>query len=206
MTGLDAALFASMFTTLFVIADPFGALPIFLALTSRMTPRERRTAAWQAAATSLAVLTIFGLFGQYILGFLHISVEAMQLSGGLLLLLVALQLLTGRHEAEPGGSGSVNVALVPLGVPLLAGPGSIVAVMLSAQDAVRVGALGIAAVVIAVLLVHLVEFVTLRFANPIHRVLGEGGTVFFTKIAGMLLAAIAVQLMINAVLAIIVAP
>lgn len=135
MIGIDGVLFASTFTTLFVIADPFGNMPVFLALTSRMTPRERRTAAWQATATSLAVLTIFGLFGQYILGFLHISVQAMQLSGGLLLLLVSLQLLTGR-EADPGGPGSVNVALVPLGVPLLAGPGSIVAVMIAAQDAV----------------------------------------------------------------------
>ena len=202
MIGLEVPLFVSTFMTLFVIADPFGNLPVFLALTSRMTPKERRTAAWQAAATSLAVLTIFGLFGQYILGFLHISVEAMQLSGGLLLLLVALQLLTG-HEEDPGGPGSVNVALVPLGVPLLAGPGSIVAVMLSAQDAVRSGSHGITSVVLAVLLVHIIEYITTRFANPIHRLLGEGGTIFLTKIAGMLLAAIATQLMINAVLAII---
>ncbi|MGO1590966.1 MarC family protein, partial [Ancrocorticia sp.] len=84
MSGFDGALFASTFTTLFVIADPFGNLPVFLALTSRMTPKERKRAAWQATLTSLAVLTVFGLFGQYILGFLHISVEAMQLSGGLL--------------------------------------------------------------------------------------------------------------------------
>lgn len=202
MIGLDGVLFASTFTTLFVIADPFGNMPVFLALTSRMTPRERSTAAWQATATSLAVLTIFGLFGKYILGFLHISVEAMQLSGGLLLLLVALQLLTGR-EADPGGPGSVNVALVPLGVPLLAGPGSIVAVMIAAQDAVTSGKEGIAAVVVAILLVHIIEYITMRFANPIHRLIGEGGTMFLTKIAGMLLAAIATQLMINAVLSII---
>ncbi len=202
MIGIDGVLFASTFTTLFVIADPFGNMPVFLALTSRMTPRERRTAAWQATATSLAVLTIFGLFGQYILGFLHISVQAMQLSGGLLLLLVSLQLLTGR-EADPGGPGSVNVALVPLGVPLLAGPGSIVAVMIAAQDAVISGRNGIIAVVVAILLVHVIEYITMRFANPIHRLIGEGGTMFLTKIAGMLLAAIATQLMINAILAII---
>ena len=202
MIGLDGVLFASTFTTLFVIADPFGNMPVFLALTSRMTPHERRTAAWQATGTSLAVLTIFGLFGQYILGFLHISVQAMQLSGGLLLLLVALQLLTGR-EADPGGPGSVHVALVPLGVPLMAGPGSIVAVMIAAQDAANAGRNGIIAVVVAILLVHIIEYVTMRFANPIHRLIGEGGTMFLTKIAGMLLAAIATQLMINAVLAII---
>lgn len=202
MTGFDGVLFASTFTTLFVIADPFGNLPAFLALTSRMTPRERKRAAWQATLTSLAVLTIFGVFGKYILGFLHISVEAMQLSGGLLLLLVALQLLTG-SEQNPGEPGAANVALVPIGVPLLAGPGSIVAVMISAQDAVNGGVGSIVAAIVAVLIVHVVEYVTMRFANPIHRLLGEGGTIFLTRISGMLLAAIAVQLMVNAVLSII---
>lgn len=202
MSGFDGALFVSTLTTLFVIADPFGNLPVFLALTSRMTPGERRRAAWQATLTSLAVLTIFGLFGQYILGFLHISVEAMQLSGGLLLLLVALQLLTG-SEQDPGTPGAANVALVPIGVPLLAGPGSIVAVMLSAQDGAAGGPWSIVAVVLGVLVVHVVEYVTMRFANPIHKLLGEGGTTFLTRISGMLLAAIATQLMINAVLDII---
>lgn len=202
MIGIDGVLFASTFTTLFVIADPFGNLPVFLALTSRMTPGERKQAAWQATLTSLAVLTVFGVFGKYILGFLHISVEAMQLSGGLLLLLVALQLLSG-SEQDPGSPGAANVALVPIGVPLLAGPGSIVAVMLSAQDAVAGGTASIVAVILGVLLVHLIEYVTMRFANPIHKLLGEGGITFLTRISGMLLAAIATQLMVNAVLSII---
>ena len=114
MIGLEGVLFASTFTTLFVIADPFGNMPVFLALTSRMTPHERRTAAWQATGTSLAVLTIFGLFGQYILGFLHISVQAMQLSGGLLLLLVwvvALQLVLDEGKNLDWFASSQIVAL-----------------------------------------------------------------------------------------------
>ncbi|MCF2707372.1 MarC family protein [Arcanobacterium haemolyticum] len=201
MIGFDVTLFLSTFTTLFVIADPFGNLPVFLALTSRMTPGERKTAAWQATLTSLIVLTVFAVFGEYILGFLHLSNEAMQLSGGLLLLIVALQLLTG-HESDPGTPGSANVALVPLGVPLLAGPGSIVAIMMSAREAGSVHG-GVIAVAAAMLLVHLIEWMTMRFANPINRLLGEGGIIFLTRIAGMLLAAIATQLMINAVLALV---
>lgn len=201
MTGFDSALFLSTFTTLFVIADPFGNLPVFMALTSTMTRSERKTAAWQATATSLTVLTVFGLFGKWILGLLHLSEEAMQISGGLLLLLVALQLLTG-HESDPGGPGTTNVALVPLGVPLLAGPGSIVAIMMSAQDAVHAHG-GIWAVAVGLILVHIIEWITMRFANPISRLLGEGGIIFLTRISGMLLAAIATQLMINGILEIV---
>ncbi len=201
MIGFDSVLFISTFTTLVVIADPFGNLPIFMALTSHMTRAERNTAAWQATATSFGVLAVFAVFGKWIMSFLHISPEAMQLSGGLLLLLVALQLLTG-YESDPGGPGTANVALVPLGVPLLAGPGSIVAVMMSARDAMT-GHGGILAVAAALILVHIVEWISMRFANPISALLGEGGIIFLTRISGMLLAAIATQLMITGVLAVV---
>lgn len=201
MIAFDSVLFISTFTTLFVIADPFGNLPVFMALTATMTHGERKTASWQATATSLGVLTVFALFGQWILGMLHLSEEAMQISGGLLLLLVALQLLTG-HESSPGGPGTANVALVPLGVPLMAGPGSIVAIMMSAQDATRAHG-GILAVAAALLAVHLVEWIIMRFANPISKLLGEGGIIFLTRISGMLLAAIATQLMITGILNIV---
>ena len=124
--------------------------------------------------------------------------ESMQISGGLLLAIVALQLLSG-HEEDPGAPGSANVAMVPLGIPLMAGPGAIVAVMIAAREALGKGVVGILCVIAAVLLVHLIEWVTMRFANPLHRVLGEGGTIFLTKISGMLLAAIAIQLVINGI-------
>ena len=189
MTGSDGLFFLSTFTTVFVITDPPGNLPVFISLTSKMTPHERKRAAFQATMTSLGVMTAFGLFGHYILRVLGISVESMQISGGLLLAIVALQLLSG-HEEDPGAPGSANVAMVPLGIPLMAGPGAIVAVMIAAREALGKGVVGILCVIAAVLLVHLIEWVTMRFANPLHRVLGEGGTIFLTKISGMLLAAI----------------
>lgn len=198
MTGSDGLFFLSTFTTVFVITDPPGNLPVFISLTSKMTPHERKRAAFQATMTSLGVMTAFGLFGHYILRVLGISVESMQISGGLLLAIVALQLLSG-HEEDPGAPGSANVAMVPLGIPLMAGPGAIVAVMIAAREALGKGIVGILCVIAAVLLVHLIEWVTMRFANPLHRVLGEGGTIFLTKISGMLLAAIAIQLVINGI-------
>ena len=198
MTGSDGLFFLSTFTTVCVITDPPGNLPVFISLTSKMTPHERKRAAFQATMTSLGVMTAFGLFGHYILRVLGISVESMQISGGLLLAIVALQLLSG-HEEDPGAPGSANVAMVPLGIPLMAGPGAIVAVMIAAREALGKGVVGILCVIAAVLLVHLIEWVTMRFANPLHRVLGEGGTIFLTKISGMLLAAIAIQLVINGI-------
>ena len=198
MTGSDGLFVLSTFTTVFVITDPPGNLPVFISLTSKMTPHERKRAAFQATMTSLGVMTAFGLFGHYILRVLGISVESMQISGGLLLAIVALQLLSG-HEEDPGAPGSANVAMVPLGIPLMAGPGAIVAVMIAAREALGKGVVGILCVIAAVLLVHLIEWVTMRFANPLHRVLGEGGTIFLTKISGMLLAAIAIQLVINGI-------
>ena len=198
MTGSDGLFFLSTFTTVFVITDPPGNLPVFISLTSKMTPHERKRAAFQATMTSLGVMAAFGLFGHYILRVLGISVESMQISGGLLLAIVALQLLSG-HEEDPGAPGSANVAMVPLGIPLMAGPGAIVAVMIAAREALGKGVVGILCVIAAVLLVHLIEWVTMRFANPLHRVLGEGGTIFLTAISGMLLAAIAIQLVINGI-------
>ena len=198
MTGSDGLFFLSTFTTVFVITDPPGNLPVFISLTSKMTPHERKRAAFQATMTSLGVMAAFGLFGHSILRVLGISVESMQISGGLLLAIVALQLLSG-HEEDPGAPGSANVAMVPLGIPLMAGPGAIVAVMIAAREALGKGVVGILCVIAAVLLVHLIEWVTMRFANPLHRVLGEGGTIFLTKISGMLLAAIAIQLVINGI-------
>lgn len=199
---IDLAFFSSTLFTLIVIMDPPGNMPIFLGLTSRMTAKERARAALQATMVSFGVLTVFGLFGSAILGALHISVEAMQFSGGLLLLLVALQLLTG-EEADPGkAGGSVNVAIVPLGMPLLAGPGTIVAIMISAEDASG-STPKIVAAIAAALAAHLIAWLSMRFSALFVRILGQGGITLLTKLAGMLLAAIATQLMVNAILSII---
>lgn len=196
---VDLDLLVTTFTTLFVIMDPPGTVPVFIALTSTMTARQRHNAAIQATAVALGVILTFTLFGRYILEFLGISVPALQLSGGLLLLVVAMELLTGRtEEPQPAGGGRVNVALVPLGTPLLAGPGAIVAAMLAVEDSAGDAASWIA-IAVAILAVHVCLFLAMRFAGVVHRVLGDGPTTLLTRIFGLLLAAIATQLMADAV-------
>lgn len=197
----DLALFSTTFLTLFVIMDPPGTVPIFLALTSTMTAKQRKRAARQAVLVAGGVIASFIFFGQAILDFLGISVPALQASGGLLLLLVAMDLLTGKAE-EPEPSGKVNVALVPLGTPLLAGPGAIVAAMLAIQgsDGSKADWIAILGAIVAV---HVSLFLAMRFAGVIHRVLRDGGTILVTRIAGLLLAAIATQLIADAIKAFI---
>jgi multiple antibiotic resistance protein len=145
-------------------------------------------------------IAAFAVFGQRILDYLHISLPALQGSGGLLLLIVALQLLTGA-ESEQHADAGVNVALVPLGTPLLAGPGAIVATMLAVQGADGVG--GVVAVGTALVAALLVVFLTFRFASPLAKVLKDSGIVLLSRIAGLLLSAIAVQMVADAVRAFI---
>ena len=197
---MNLTLMVEVFVTLFVIMDPVGTVPIFLSLTSGRSAATARRAAWQAVLVSFFVIVVFAVFGQGILNYLGISLPALQCSGGLLLLLVALELLTGKDD-EPTAAAGTNVALVPLGTPLLAGPGAIVATMVftkrvdgfSDVDAIALGIVG----------VHLVLWLAMRFSLPILRLIRESGVLLVTRIAGLLLSAIAVQMVADAVRAFI---
>jgi multiple antibiotic resistance protein len=196
--GFDVKLFTSVFVTLLVIMDPIGTIPLFLALTGGRSARARRRLAWQAVLVAIGVIAAFALFGQQILRYLGISVAALQGAGGLLLVLVALELLTGNQEG-PEDVPDVNVALVPLGTPLLAGPGAIVATIVFVRGAHGFGAA--AAIVAGIVAVHLVLYLALRFANVILRLIREGGVLLVTRISGLLLSAIAVQLIATSAIA-----
>ncbi len=192
----DFAVFGSLFVTLFVIMDPPGITPIFLALTSGRPAKIQRKMAWQAATVAFGVIAVFGLFGHQILGRLHITPPALMIAGGLLLLLVALSLLTGKSE-QPTQTKDVNVALVPLGMPLLAGPGAIVSVILAVQHANGVGEQ--ISVWAAIAAMHVVLWLVMRYSLLIIRVIKDGGVVLVTRLAGMMLSALAVQQIINGV-------
>jgi multiple antibiotic resistance protein len=195
---VNTTLFGTAFITLFVIMDPPGTVPMFLALTSGRSKRDRRRLALQAATVSFVVICCFAVFGRQILDYLGITVPALQGSGGLLLLLIALELLTGKAD-EPTETTDVNVAMVPLGTPLLAGPGAIVAVILFVQ---RIHAVGdFAAVAAAIVAMHVVIWLTMRFSVHIIRVIKDSGVTLVTRIAGLLLAAIAVQMIADAAIA-----
>ena len=193
---VDTVLLIEVFVTLFVIMDPVGTVPIFLSLTGGRSAATARRAAWQAVAVSFLVISLFAFFGQQILGYLHISLPALQGAGGLLLLLVALELLTD-NEQEPTAAAGTNVALVPLGTPLLAGPGAIVAVMLFVRSVDDVA--DFVAVSLGVVLVHVSLWAAMRYSLPILRVIRESGVLLVTRIAGLLLSAIAVQLVADSV-------
>jgi len=192
--------FLDVFVTLFVIIDPAGIVPLFLGLTRGRSRKDRNQMAWQATVVAFGVIVVFALFGREILDYLGVGLPALEGAGGLLLLLVALELLTGKAtEPTEAEVERANVAFVPLGTPLLAGPGAIVATMLYVQRIHGVGdglalAGAMAAVAISV-------WLAMRFAPVIHRVLTDNGVDLVTRIAGLLLAAIAVQLVANSAIA-----
>jgi multiple antibiotic resistance protein len=198
MTAADAKYAVEVFVTLFVIMDPPGTVPLFLSLTSGRSNAMRKRLAGQAVVVAFFVIVVFALFGQTILDYLGITLSSMQVAGGLLLLLVALELLTGRAE-DPVQTANVNVALVPLGTPLLAGPGAIVATIVFVKHVDTVGS-GIA-VALGIVAVHVVLWLFMRFSVVIIRVIKDSGVTLITRIAGLLLSAIAVQLVANGVTA-----
>ncbi len=196
----DPTLFGAVFVTLFVIMDPLGSIPLFLGLTGGRTNRTRARLAGQAVLVSLFVISLFAVVGQQILDFLGIGIPALQGAGGLLLLIVALELLTDRQD-DPSEVPDVNVALVPLGTPLLAGPGAIVATMVFTREIDSTA--DVTAVALGIIGVHVAIWLAMRFSLPILRIFRESGFLLVTRIAGLLLSAIAVQMVADAVRAFI---
>lgn len=198
MTAFNGTLFAEATITLFVIMDPPGTIPVFLSLVGRKSPAARARAARLAVLVSLGVITLFAVAGEAILAYLGIGIPALQGAGGLLLVLVALDLLSGRESTQPAVADDVNVALVPMGTPLLAGPGAIAATIVYVRQA-HGDPGSYLALALAILVVHLVLLLCMRFSDLLIRVVRESGISLMAKIAGLLLAAIAVQLMANSV-------
>nr|WP_048876826.1 MarC family protein [Saccharomonospora saliphila] len=194
----DLTLFLEASITLLVIMDPPGTVPVFLSLVGRKPPVARARAARQAVLVSLLVITLFAVAGQVILAYLGIGIPALQGAGGLLLLLVALDLLTGKGTSEPEAAEDVNVALVPLGTPLLAGPGAIAATIVFVRQAdgetgayVALGA--------AIVVTHVVLWACMRYSGVVIRLVRESGITLLARVAGLLLAAIAVDLIADSV-------
>jgi multiple antibiotic resistance protein len=178
--------FLRVFITMFVIVDPLGNIPVFLALTHG-NPRRGRLALQAVTAAGILVLA-FGLFGQQLLRYLNISIASLQVAGGLLLALLSLEELRG--EVGTGGA-HVNVAMVPLATPLLAGPGAIAATMLFFREADSLAQRWI--VVAALAAVLAITWLALWLSDLLRRVLRETGIEFLTRVMGLLLAAIAVE-------------
>jgi multiple antibiotic resistance protein len=186
--------FAEAFITLVVIMDPLGSAPIFISLTAGRTPAARRRAALEAAAAAGGLVAVFALFGRLVLDYLHVSVESLTIAGGMLLLLVALQMLRGEEIAP---SETANVALVPLATPLLAGPGAIAAVMVLTRR--YDDAPGMVGVILGIVATVVVVAVGLMLAERAARLIGPSVIQLLTRVLGLLLSAIAVQFIVDAV-------
>ena len=184
------------FVTLMVILDPPGNAPIFLSVLGSRTAKEGRQLAVQAATISFIIIAGFALFGRFLLDYMDVSIGAMQAAGGLLLLLVSLNLLTGKEDNDLR-SGSTNVAMVPLATPLLAGPGAIVAVMIFAQQ-VKNADMGVA-LAGAVVAVHICVALALMASTFILKLIGKSGVDLLARIAGLVLSGIAVQMLANSI-------
>jgi multiple antibiotic resistance protein len=174
--------------------DPLGSAPIFIALTAGRSVGARRRAALEAAGAAGGLVVLFALFGRLILDYLHVSVESLTIAGGMLLLLVALQMLRGEEMAP---AETANIALVPLATPLLAGPGAIAAVMvLTRRYEDMPGRIG---VILGIVATVIVVAVGLMLADRIARVLRPSVIQLLTRVLGLLLSAIAVQFIVDAV-------
>lgn len=184
------------FVTLMVILDPPGNAPIFLAVLGERSAKEGRQLAVQAATISFLIIAGFALFGRFLLDYMDVSIGAMQAAGGLLLLMVSLNLLTGKEDNELT-SGSKNVAMVPLATPLLAGPGAIVAVMIFAHQVKSVD-MGVA-LAASVIAVHIFVALALMASTFILKLIGKAGVDLLARIAGLVLSGIAVQMLANAI-------
>ena len=186
--------FAETFITLVVIMDPLGSAPIFISLTAGRPAAARRRAAVEGAVVAGGLVALFALFGRLVLDYLHVSVESLTISGGMLLLLVALQMLRGEEMQQPE---TANVALVPLATPLLAGPGAIAAVMVLTKR--YEDPAGRLSVVVGILAVVVVIAVGLLLADRIARLLRPSIIQLLTRVLGLLLSAIAVQFIVDAI-------
>lgn len=184
--------FGKCFVTLLVVMDPIGTAPVFLSLTERMPARRARQAAVSASVAAMAIVFVFALFGQAVLSYLRVSFPSLSIAGGLLLVLVALEMLQGEQSGAQSGE---DIALVPLATPLLAGPGAIATVMVLVRQgsgtAAHLGVyLGILATVVVIAAV-------LLLADQLSRYLPTAILRLLTRIFGFLLAAIAVQLVVD---------
>jgi multiple antibiotic resistance protein len=192
------------FGSIFSIVDPFAALPIFLALVGSQDRAAQAKVALRASLTCFFVLATFGAAGTFIFSFFSITIPAFKIAGGILLFRVGLEMISAKksetrstREEVSEAETKEDVALIPLGLPLLAGPGSIATVMVLVGKSPHMGdKIGVLAAITAV---SLIAFLVLRSAALMTKMLGRTGINLIGRIMGLILAANAVQFCIDGV-------
>ncbi|MWD26103.1 NAAT family transporter [Aquicoccus sp. SCR17] len=197
---MDSAFLITAFVTLFVVIDPVGLSPLFVALTPGMTQPERRVIGLRACGIALALLFVFTLFGEAVLDFVGISMPAFRIAGGILLFLTALDMLFERRTKRRENQAEEeedrpDPSVFPLAIPLIAGPGAIASVILLSGQ--RPGIEGLALVMGVALAVVALVFVMFLLSGLLERALGRVGINVVTRLLGMLLAALSVQFVLD---------
>jgi multiple antibiotic resistance protein len=190
--------YVKIFTALLAIVNPLGAVPVFVSLTGGLTEAERRRVVRTTSIAFAVVLIVAALIGESLLNFFGISISSFKVGGGMLLLLMAIAMMQARHtltrqtpeEAEEAGEKE-SIAVVPIAIPLLAGPGAISTVIIYAQASYQ--PVHVALIIFIVLMITMVTWAALHAASPVGRILGKTGINIATRLMGLLLASIAVE-------------
>lgn len=189
-------------SSILFLVDPFAALPTFLAITDGADPARRRRTALKGAFTCFVVLTSFALAGEAIFRAFGITLPAFEIAGGIILLMIGLDMLEAKRSPTQEAQGETEDAarkeeagIVPLGVPMLAGPGAITSVMVLVGQVERPWQM--AAILIAILITALVCYLVLGNSDKVVRLLGETGIRILVRIMGLLLVALAAQYFVN---------
>ena len=193
-----------IFTSVLFIVDPFAAVPSFLAMTARDTPAQRRAMARRGAWTCAVTLTVFALGGSLIFTLFGITLGAFKIAGGVLIGLNALEMVQARRSMQretpieqAEGTQKEDVGIIPLGVPMLAGPGAISTVMVLALGSRS--AASTAALYVSVALTAYVSYLVLAAATAVEHRLGQTGMRILTRLMGLVLCAIAVQFIVDGI-------
>lgn len=179
--------------TLFVVIDPIGIVPLFASFTEKMQPKDRRSISQTATVTAGVLLLVFAIAGTQIFAIFGIDVFSFMIAGGILLFIVSIELLT--HGAWRFGQDvrRDDSGVVPLAFPLLAGPGSITSVIILYQTS------GIITTILSITIVISLTYIILLLVNPIYRVLGRRGSMVVTRVFAVLVAAFAVQYIVEGI-------
>ncbi len=198
--------FATTFFSLFAIINPFGNAPLFLGMTEGRTERDKKSIALRAALTSFVILVAFVLGGKYILFFFKITIPAFEIAAGVLIFIIGLTMLSAFHfwmrtsgpeqkEAEVKAEEKQDVAIIPLGIPILSGPGAITTAMVLAFQTAGVSSRLM--VIVCAAIVRLITFLVFAESSYLVRLLKQTGINILTRLMGLLLTVMAVQFFIN---------
>lgn len=178
---------------LFVVVDPIGNVPIFIALTSKMDKLQRKKTATIAIITAVSLLILFAFAGTKILSLFAINVYSFMIAGGILLFILAIELLTHGTLRYNKEDSIEDTGVVPLAFPLLVGPGAMTTVIISFETA------GLEITILSIIIVVGITYLTLLLINPINKVLGKRGSMIISRVFAIFIAAIAIQYILNGI-------